>query len=67
MRNSTDFEANVFYWDGQFHKDGVGYDQSTGATIDHIVLGYATGLLGGPPDKISNPRNEVLFMTSLAC
>lgn len=66
IKNSTDFEANVFYWDGQFHQDGVGYDQSTGTTIDHVVLGYDTGLPGGLPDKISNPRNEVLSTVSIA-
>lgn len=60
VHNSTDFEANVFYWDGQFHQDGIGYDQSTGVTIDHVLLGYATGLPAGPPDMFSNARNEVL-------
>ena len=64
--NSASFEASVFYWDGQFHQDGVGYHQQNGLTIDHIALGYATGLpepgtaLGGLIVLESNPRNEVL-------
>lgn len=60
MQNSTSFENNVFYWDGQFHQDGVGYHQATGTTIDHVLLGYATGLPSGPPVMASNPRNEVM-------
>ena len=69
MRNSTNFEGNMFYWDGQFHQDGVGYHQQNGLTIDHTVLGYATGLPdpstvpGGLIVLESNPRNEVLQST----
>lgn len=58
LQNSTDYEANIFYWDGQFHKDGVGYQQSNGMTIDRVALGYATGLPKGPPVLTSNPKNE---------
>lgn len=60
-QDATDFVTNIFYWDGQFHQDGVGYDHSTGVTIDHVLLGYATGLPRGPPEMVSNPRNEVSF------
>lgn len=57
--NATYLEQNIFYWDGQFHQDGVGYHQLTGMTIDHILVGYTTGVVTGPPELISNPLNEV--------
>lgn len=57
--NSTDFENNIFYWDGQFHKDGVGYQQSNGMTIDRVELGYATGLPKSLPNFTSNAKSEV--------
>lgn len=57
--NATYFEQNIFYWEGQFHQDGVGYHQPTGVTIDHVLVGYATGVASGPPNMMSNPKNEV--------
>ena len=61
MHDSSNFEANIFYWDGQFHKDGIGYRASNGMTIGHTTLGFQTGL---PPSRVpdfteSTPRNEV--------
>lgn len=62
--NSSDFEANIFYWDGQFHGDGIGYRASNGITIGHTTLGYATGLPSSrlPQYTQSTPRNEVGFV-----
>lgn len=44
MHDSTAFEADIFYWDGGFHADGVGYRDSSGMSIGYTALGYQTGL-----------------------
>lgn len=61
LRDSKDFESNIFYWEGQFHHDGIGYRSITGITIGHTALGYATGLpTSRMPDMTeSRARNEV--------
>ncbi|KAK5071217.1 hypothetical protein LTR64_007721 [Lithohypha guttulata] len=60
MRDSTRFEDNIFYWDGQFHTDGIGYHSSTGLVISHTALGYQTGLPStlSPEYTRGNPRHE---------
>lgn len=42
--NSTKFLQDVFYWEGQFHQDGVGYNQQNGMTYDGVGLDSNTGL-----------------------
>lgn len=59
LMNASYFEQNVFYWEGQFHQDGIGYHQPTGVTMDHVLVGYATGIASVPPHMVSNPKNEV--------
>lgn len=61
MRDPTRFEDNIFYWDGQFHTDGIGYHSSTGLVISHTALGYQTGLPStlSPEYTRGNPRHEV--------
>ncbi|KAK5938720.1 hypothetical protein PMZ80_008912 [Knufia obscura] len=74
LHNSTAFEASIFYWDGQFHQDSVGYHQQNGLTIDNTMLGYATGLpqplssFGPSPARVSNARNEAyhIMLNTLA-
>jgi hypothetical protein len=42
--NSTAFVNDVFYWDGQFHQDRVGYNTANGLTYDGCLLNQTTGL-----------------------
>lgn len=44
MHDSTDLENDIFYWEGGFHADGVGYRESSGMSIGYTALGYQTGL-----------------------
>jgi hypothetical protein len=44
FRNSTAFVNDIFYWDGQFHQDGVGYNSQNGLTYDGVLLNQTTGL-----------------------
>jgi hypothetical protein len=42
--NSTAFVNDIFYWDGQFHQNGVGYNTANGLTYDGCLLNQTTGL-----------------------
>lgn len=44
LRNSTPFAWDVFYWEGQFHQDGIGYNAMNGMTYDGVLLNRTTGL-----------------------
>lgn len=68
-QNSSNFEANIFFWDGQFHTDGIGYRASNGMTIGHTTLGYATGLPSSrvPGYTESTPRDEVSNTQAYHC
>ena len=61
MGDPTRFEDKIFYWDGQFHTDGIGYHSSNGLVISHTALGYQTGLPStlSPEYTRGNPRHEV--------
>ena len=60
-KSSVEFENNIFYWEGQFHTDGIGYRMSNGMTIGKRGLGYATGLPSAqvPEFTQSSPEDEV--------
>ena len=44
LRNSTAFAEDVFYWEGQFHQNNVGYNTANAMTYDGTLLNPQTGL-----------------------
>ena len=44
LTNSSGFISDVFYWDGQFHQNGVGYNSVNGLSFDGCILNQTTGL-----------------------
>src|SRR5690349_1628624 len=44
LHNSTAFAWDVFYWEGQFHQNNVGYNTMNGMTYDGTLLNPSTGL-----------------------
>lgn len=44
VANSTPFINDVFYWEGQFHQNSVGYNTINGLTYDGCLLNQTTGL-----------------------
>jgi hypothetical protein len=44
LRNSTPFAQDVFYWEGQFHQNNVGYNTANAMTYDGTLLNPQTGL-----------------------
>ena len=44
FRNSTAFANDVFYWEGQFHMNSIGYNTNNGLTYDGCLLNQTTGL-----------------------
>jgi hypothetical protein len=52
LANSTAFAWDVFYWEGQFHQNRVGYNTQNGMTYDGTLLDPNTGFAnfsGGHP------------------
>ena len=43
LHNSTAFAEDVFYWEGQFHQNGVSYNQENAMTYDGTLLNPHTG------------------------
>ena len=44
LHNSTAFTEDVFYWEGQFHQNNVGYNTANAMTYDGTLLNPETGL-----------------------
>lgn len=44
LHNSTAFAQDVFYWEGQFHQNNVGYNTVNAMTYDGTLLNPETGL-----------------------
>ena len=44
LRNPTPFAQDVFYWEGHFHQNNVGYNTANGMTYDGTLLDPVTGL-----------------------
>lgn len=44
LTNSTSFVSDIFYWDGQFHQNGIGYNSQNGLTYDGCLLNETTGI-----------------------
>jgi hypothetical protein len=64
--NSTAFINDVFYWEGQFHQNRVGYNTANGLTYDGCLLNQITGLanFSGRHD-FSAASKEVMFLQHL--
>lgn len=43
LHNSTAFAEDVFYWEGQFHQNNVGYNIANAMTYDGTLLNPETG------------------------
>ena len=41
--NPTGYLADVFYWEAQFHQNGIGYNTVNGLTYDGCILNQTTG------------------------
>ena len=67
FHNSTAFVNDIFYWEGQFHQNGVGYNSVNGLTYDGCLLNQTTGLANmserhdfSAASKEVQPRNQHL-------
>ena len=43
LSNSSAFAWDIFYWEGQFHQNDVGYNSANGMTYDGTLLDPNTG------------------------
>ena len=43
IANSSSFLDDIFYWEGQFHQNRVGYNTANGMTYDGTLLDPNTG------------------------
>ena len=43
LQNSTAFVEDIFFWEGQFHQNNVGYNTANGMTYDGTLLNPTTG------------------------
>jgi len=62
----TDFYEMFFYWEGNFHSPGIGYDAATGLTFDGHGIDYTTGGLADPLHYWSAPSKESIHLMLLA-
>ena len=60
------FLRELMYWEGQFHKPGVGYNGQNGLTYDGIPIDPATGRPSGAPRAFSAASKESLHVALLA-
>ena len=44
LKDPTAFEQDIFYWEGQFHQNNVGYNTANGMTYDGTLLNPVTGI-----------------------
>jgi hypothetical protein len=44
LHNSTSYAWDIFYWEGHFHQNNVGYNTANAMTYDGTLLNSATGL-----------------------
>ena len=60
LNNSSDFVRDIFYWDGQFHQNGVGLNTQNGLTYDGCILNGTTGIANQTErHDFSAPSKEV--------
>jgi hypothetical protein len=44
LHNSTSYAWDVFYWEGNFHQNNVGYNTANGMSYDGTLLNSTSGL-----------------------
>lgn len=60
LQNSSAFLWDVFYWEGRFHQNNVGYNTANGMTYDGTLLNPHTGLANASEKHpFSAPSKEV--------
>ena len=71
LRNSTAFADDIFYWEGHFHQNNVGYNTANGMTYDGTLLNSTTGLASekhpfsaASKEVCRSPKSSVHILTT---
>lgn len=62
LRNSTPYAWDVFYWEGHFHQNNVGYNTANGMSYDGTLLNSTTGLATQKHDFSASSKESLQIM-----
>lgn len=62
LQNASAFAWDVFYWEGQFHQNNVGYNTANGMSYDGTLLNSTTGLATDKHDFSAASKESLQIM-----